>query len=113
MYRYCTVLYCTYVPDVWSIYGRDKVYGRYQVAFWTLNEVRHIHNVLISSDTVEWRHDIVRELLGFYRQAPAAMCRAADGTLRLGPAQRVQTEGRPVVHTVTTWINLLLEPEQA
>src|SRR2546426_7973815 len=62
--------------------------------------------------SIERRQVIIGKLITLHRQAPTGMRRTYDGPLLFRPAQRVQTQGGPVVFGIAAGVNLFLEPEQ-
>ena len=95
-----------------GIDGGGEINRRHQLAVRSRHLVRDVHDKLVRADAVVIWHLIARQFPIAHGDARAAVGRAGHGALLLGPAQRVQAEGGPVLVGNAAGINLILEPQQ-
>ena len=107
-----------------GVHHREEVDGADGVAVGAGHFMGHIHDELVGADAIEGGDVERRQTSGAVaplrprdaaddaRQPTGRVGRAADGALPLRPAERVEPEGRPVLHRIPAGGNLLGEPEE-
>src|SRR5262245_2751178 len=100
------------LPDVRRVDGGHEIHGWNRPAVPIRNLVRHIDDVLVRADAVEWGNDVVRQLRRVHLEAESRMGGPAHRSLALRPSQRVQPERGPVFEGGATRVDLFVEPQQ-
>ena len=107
-----------------GVHHREEVDGRNGTTVRARDDMRHIHDELVGADAIEGGDVERRQTSGAVaplrprdaaddaRQPAGRMGRAANSALPLRPAERVEPEGRPVLHRIPAGGNLLGEPEE-
>ena len=77
------------LPRIGRVDGANEVYRGHEFTIWTRHVVGHVHDVFVGTDAAEgW--DLLSGQLGRVElQSPAAVRRAGEGSLGLGPLEGI------------------------